>query len=353
MGKIINLDDINTIETYDKKNMLQCVHNFPEQCQEAYLMSKKINISAISPDGIQNVVILGMGGSSMAGDLLASLLAEELTVPVIINREYDIPGFINKNTLVIAVSYSGNTEETLSAFNLALRKGARIVALSSGGALKELCINNNIPLVELPPGFMPRAALAYLFFPILEILVQLKISPPKNKEVESIFNLLNFLQKSWKFEIPSSQNQAKMIAQRFFNKIPVIYTNTDYLSKVALRWKNQINENGKSLAHINTMPEFMHNEIVSFTQILPVYHNISIVFLTDTDNKNIAPRLIAAKHIIQNYLPIYEIKPFGGTMFEKMFSLIYMGDFASVYLAFLYEQDPTPITLIDRIKEKK
>lgn len=348
----INLDDRHIVDTLDSKNMIDLLHNFPNQCEEAYLLSKKIEPPPFN-NTINNIAILGMGGSSIAGEMLKHLLGEELTVPVTVCRDYDIPNFINKNSLVLVVSYSGETEETISAFNQALEKKANIITFSSGGALKELSAKNNIYYVEVPKGYMPRAALAYLFFPLLEVFIKLNLLSNKYKETEELFNLLKFLHKSWKFDTPTEQNLAKKIALRFHNKIPVIYTNDGYLSSVALRWKNQINENSKAFAHINCFPELLHNEVAAYTKNLPVYENLSVIFLIDAEYKNVIRQTIALKQVIQKYLPILEINPFGNTKLEKMFSLTYLGDFVSVYLAYLYQQDPTPIQLIERIKNKR
>lgn len=352
MTTTINLDDRHIIDLYDSQKMIEILHAFPNHCSDAYLLSKKTEPRPLK-NNINNIVVLGMGGSSIAGDMLKNMLSDELSVPVIVNRDYNIPRFINENTLALIVSYSGETEETLSAFGQALERGANIITFSTGGSLKEASLKNNIYHVELPSGFMPRAALAYLFFPLLEVLIKLKFISNKDKEIEELLNLLKFLHKSWKFDITTEQNLAKKLAQRFYNKIPVIYTNSGYLESVALRWKNQINENSKALAHINCFPEILHNEVASYTKNISVYENLSIIFLIDQEYKNVTRQVISLKQIIQNYLPIMELNPLGDLPLEKMFSLIYLGDFVSVYLAYLYQQDPTPIQLIERIKSKR
>jgi len=352
MNTAVNLDDRHIIDLYDSQKMIEILHDFPNHCSNAYLHSKKIEPTPLK-NNINNIIVLGMGGSSIAGDMLKNTLLSELAVPIIVNRDYDIPHFVNENTLALVVSYSGETEETLSAFNQALEKKANIITFSTGGALKEASLKNNIYHVELPLGFMPRAALAYLFFPLLETLIKLKLISNKDKEIEELFNLLKFLHKSWKFDIPTEQNLAKKLAQRFYNKIPVIYTNSGYLESVALRWKNQINENSKALAHINCFPEILHNEVAAYTKNISVYENLSVLFLIDPEYKNVTRQVISLKQIIQNYLPIMELNPLGDLPLEKMISLTYLGDFVSVYLAYLYQQDPTPIQLIERIKSKR
>lgn len=348
----INLDNPRVVDIFDSKKMMEIAHNFPAQCRESFLLSKKIELTPFK-NQINNIVILGMGGSSIAGDMLKNMLADELKMPLMVNRDYDIPEFINEASLVLAVSYSGETEETISAFKQALQKKANIITFTTGGALEALSTQNGIQHIKLPAGFMPRAALAYLFFPLLEVFVRFKFVSNKDKEVEELINLLKFLNKSWKLDIPTEQNLAKKIANRFFNKIPVIYTNSGYLESVALRWKNQINENSKALAHINCFPEILHNEVAAYTKNMSVYQDLSILFLIDTDSKNIIRQAIALKRVIQNFLPILELGPFGDTKLEKMLSLTYLGDFVSIYLAYLYKQDPTPIQLIERIKSKR
>lgn len=353
MNKTLNLDDHHIIEACDSQKMLDIIHNLPNECREAHILSKKMDISGVNAENITNVVVLGMGGSAIAGELIRTLLKNELPVPIIINKDYDIPYFVNENSLVIVISYSGNTEETLDSFFQAVQKTKKIITVSSGGVLKDLAAKNNLYNYELPSGFAPRAAVPYVFFGILEILIKLKLIKNKDEETEKLVNILKFAQKSWKFEIATEQNLAKKIATRFFNKIPVIYATPGYASAVALRWQNQLNENAKVLAHINSFPELTHNEIISFTKSRSVYENLSILFITDPDYKKVSRGVIFTKQTIQHNFPILEVGPFGDCELEKMFSLIYLGDFVSVYLAFLYQIDPTPIHLIDKLKEKK
>ncbi|MFH1454632.1 MAG: bifunctional phosphoglucose/phosphomannose isomerase [Armatimonadota bacterium] len=349
----INLDDLSIVETYDSGKMLETVQNLPDQCMEACALSHKIELSGFDTGNINNIVIQGMGGSSISGELIQSLLEDVLAVPVIINKKSELPAFVDKNSLVITISYSGNTQESLAGFNAALQKGAKLITISSGGRLKELAGENNIYNFSPPAGFMPRAAIAYLFFPLLNIFSKLGFAKIKDGDIDNLINLLKFLQKSWRFDIRTEQNMAKKLAHRFYEKIPVIYTNTEYLYKVALRWKTQINENAKGLAHINCFPELMHNEIVAYTKKLPIYNDLSVILLTDPADQETKQAVIFTKQIIQNNLPVLELSPFGNSKLEKMFSLIYLGDFISVYLAFLNHQDPTPIHLIDRFKSKK
>ncbi|MBU4562720.1 bifunctional phosphoglucose/phosphomannose isomerase, partial [bacterium] len=263
----------------DKDNMIELLEEFPQKMRDALRLGEEFSIptnfsptsassSFSAPDSttrnFKNIVVLGMGGSAIGGDLLSNYLADELSIPIVVIRGYDIPGFVDENSLVFAVSYSGNTEETISALKKCLEAKARIIALTSGGKLAVLSQENNFPVIKVPAGIQPRAAISYLFFPILKALERLSLIKEKVSEIEETFNTLKELSKEYCAKSPSENNLAKKVALSLYQHLPLVYGSEGLLEAVAMRWKTQINENSKWPCFWNVFPELDHNEIVGY-----------------------------------------------------------------------------------------
>ncbi len=318
--------------TLDSQNMIQVIKDFPKQCREALGLPKGISASG----EINNIVIAGMGGSAMGGDLLKIYLSNT-NIPVYVNRDYKVPNFVDENSLVFAVSYSGNTEETLSALNAAKEKKAQIIGITSGGKLSEECEK----VVNIPSGLQPRAALGYLFFPMLGILHNTNIIRVKNDELNE---MMGILKQTNKFN-----EQGEELSKKLKEKIPIIYA-SEALGAIAFRWKTQINENAKMPAFYNVFSEMNHNEIAGYKSM---DHKFSVVMILDkNDNDRVKKRMNICKEIMEEYVEVEEVETQGESLLARMFSAIYLGDYVSYYMALWNRVDPSPVDIIEGMKKK-
>lgn len=347
------LDDIQKISQIDKSNLRQLLFDFPKQCREAKEIGKRTDF----PSGyreINNIVFTGLGGSAVGGDLLRAYLANEARVPIVVNRNYSIPEFVDSDTLLVVCSYSGNTEETISAFEKGLKKKAKIVVITSGGKLKAAAAQDKLPLVAIPAGLPPRAALAYSFFPALMVLAKLGIINDKSLQIERVAAVLSRLRQRLKPEVKIKDNQAKSIARDIQKGFSHIYSSNDFFGPVSYRWRTQLAENSKSLSSNHVFPELTHNEIVGWDFPKELLDYFTVIILRDKgDNPRIAKRMdITASIIKQKAKNVIEVFSEGDELLSRIFSLIYIGDFVSFYLAILNGIDPTPVDKITYLKKK-
>jgi len=353
MGTKPNLDNIRDVRKIDKQGMYDLIYNFPQQLAEGIHLGLIADLKSakFTPD---NIILAGMGGSAIGGDLVRSYLAFELKVPFLVCRNYLLPKFINNRSLVLVSSYSGNTEETLSAYQEAKRRKARIISISSGGKLLEKCKKDGFPFIIIPKGFQPRAALGYSFTPILVTLSRLGIISDKMGELEKTSKFLEERRIEYALDRKSSQNQAKSLALSLYRKIPIIYSSADYFDAVGYRWKGQFCENSKNLSFNNYFPEFNHNELVGWRVLGQFRDKLVVVVLKDKeDHPRIQRRMQIVKEIIQKEkVKVIEIKSQGEDLLSRIFSLIQLGDFTSFYLAILNQVDPSPVKVIDYLKKK-
>lgn len=348
---MVDLDSAQVIEALAKEQMAESIYQLPEQISEGW------NISLPDLKGIkkpQNVVICGMGGSAIGGDLLRILAAEEAPVPIIVSRDYALPAFVNENSLVIGSSYSGNTEETLSAFNQAKERGASLIAISSNGKIKDLAGQWGIPFIQIPSGLQPRAALGYSLFPLLRIVTELGLIKLTDADIQQAVGLLKELREEFKPQVPSGENGAKVVALALEGLIPLVYGSEPLLAPVAFRWKTQINENAKAVVFNNTFPELDHNEINAWTGQPALSKKVGVVILRDTgENPQMKKRIDVTRKLIEEHVgAIVEVHSRGNSKLERVLSLIYLGDYTSLYLATIFEVDPTPVEIIEKLKKE-
>ena len=352
----------------DKVNMIGLLEEFPQKMRDALRLGKEFIIPAnfvpnpaittatttIPTRNFKNIVVLGMGGSAIGGDLLSDYLADELSIPIVVIRGYDIPRFVDENTLVFAVSYSGNTEETISTFKKCLEAKARIIALTSGGKLTALSQENNFPIIKVPAGIQPRAAISYLFFPILKALERLGLIQQRESEIEETFYILQKLSQEYSGKSPSENNLAKKVARSLYQFLPLIYGSEGLLEAVAMRWKTQINENSKWPCFWNVFPELDHNEIVGYEIENNLNRQVKIIYLQDKEGLlRMEQRRQITRKIIKNKVAEFMICPTQGKgKMSRMFSLIYLGDLTSYYLAILNQVDPSPVACIEDLKKE-
>ncbi len=348
-----NLDNLADIKKIDQKRMYDLIYDFPLQLTAGAQLGviADLNLESFTPGSI---TLAGMGGSAIGGDLARSYLASELKIPFWICRNYNLPEFVNDKSLIFVTSYSGNTEETLSAYQEAKRRKAKIIAITSGGKLLEECKTFNYPFILLPKGLPPRAALGYSFTPILVTLSRLGLVSDKIKELEKTSKFLEENRNEYSLERKSGENPAKTLAINLFQKIPIIYSSTDYFDAVGYRWKGQLCENSKILAFNNYFPEFNHNELVGWKVLEHIRDRLVVIILQDKeDHPRIQRRMQIVKEIIEKEkVKVIEIKSEGEDLLCRIFSLIQLGDFTSFYLAILNRIDPTPVEVIDYLKNK-
>jgi len=348
------LDNPNFYPSIDKSGMVKVLESTPELFVEALKISEKIDVEDLREKEIFKVAFLGMGGSSIGGSLLKDWGYENIPIPIEICRDSVIPQHLDEHTLAFAVSYSGNTKETLDAFMKALEKKCLLVGVSSGGLLREYCLRYGIPYVNVPQGFQPRAALPYLFTPPAIILEKLGIIKKIGVEVADTITTLKNVREKIKASIPLNQNKAKNLALNIKDSFPVIYGFREY-SSVAYRIKTQLNENSKIFCKFDVLPELNHNEVVGWENLPPDKANLfSVILLRDMEEPpEIKVRFEILKEILsQKTTKIFEVYGEGETKLAKMFSTLYLGDYLSFYLALLNQVDPTPIKTINHLKKE-
>lgn len=342
----------------DKSNMYDVLKNFPEQVKHAVEIGQKFDGFPNKPKS-SKFVILGMGGSAIGGDLLASYLCNLKSVPgldISTSRNYTLPKFVDEKTNIIVSSYSGDTEETVSAFNQAIWLSKNIIGITTGGKIRQISSENNVSIVSIPAGYQPRCAVGYSFFPMLIALLKTGLIGQEKMndisyEIEMTQNTIDV--KAKQYSELKDTNLAIQIAKKIQGSIPVIYSASDGFESVNTRWVRQIQENAKQLVFNGLLPEMNHNEINSFSNpdILP--KKISLIYIKDeADNPRTKIRFNALKEIIGKQVKqIIEIQSTEQNALSRMFDLLYLGDWVSYYLAILNEIDPTPIPLITKLKD--
>jgi glucose/mannose-6-phosphate isomerase len=332
--------------------MLDHLTGFPDQLAEAQRIGEDVPLS-VSPDGVTSIVALGMGGSAIGGSIIGAYLAAELPVPFRVSRDYSVPGFVGPRTLAIAVSYSGNTEETLSAYRAARVRGARMIAVTTGGELARLAEEAGDAVVRIPAGLPPRAAIGYSLVPVLIVLTRLGYASDQSAGLEEAIALARTLGKDYGPATPACRNAAKELAQWMHGQIPVIYGSAALTAPVAERWCGQLSENAKTIGHWNELPEMNHNEIVGWAGARGVAGGARVVFLRDADDHlRVSKRAeLTREAVARAGAGTRVVESVGERLLARLFSLVILGDFASFYLASLSGVDPTPVEPIDRLKK--
>jgi glucose/mannose-6-phosphate isomerase len=347
----LNLKDIKKI---DKSNMLDMLLDFPLQCKVSQDLAKKANILFEKRD-FTKVVFAGLGGSAIAGDLVRSYLYFESRLPIIVCREYELPAYVDSSTLVFISSYSGNTEETINAYNQAKEKGAYIIVISCGGTLREYATLYKVTFIQIPPGLPPRCALGYLSIIPLCILAKLGLIKDQGCAIGEVVGVLEDLRnRLLKPKIGMKDNISKQIAAKLFNKFGVIYSSSIHFDVAVTRLRGQLNENSKSLASSHLFPEMNHNEIVGWQNPKKLFKNFMVLMLRDNQmHPRVAKRMDITEDILKKEdVTTLEIWSHGKDLLSRIFSLIYIGDFISYYLAILYGIDPTPVERVTYLKEQ-
>ena len=319
----------------DKSNMYKVLEDFPRQIQEGYKLGEGIDIQV----PVENIVIAGMGGSALPGEILKTYL--DIEVPVHIIRNYNLPRYMDKKTLLFVISYSGNTEETINCYRQGLRIGCPMVVIASGGKLEQLAEKQDVEFIKIPKGIQPRCSYGYDFFAVLRVLENSGIVEKQENYIKKTFEMLSR---------DIYQDYAKKVVEKLENKIPIIYSSEKNWA-IAYKWKINFNENAKIHAFYNIFPELNHNEMVGYTHMFADY--AAIIINDDDDYPRIKKRMQITKKIIkENDCNVIEVSVKGSSRMAKIFSAIYIGDWVSYFLALKYETDPTPVEIVERFKKE-
>ena len=353
MPKLTVLDQLDKVRAIDKSNMLKSCEKTPSFCRDAIERAEKVEIPS-SFKSPKNVIVAGMGGSAIGGGLLKDWLYDRASIPIEVCRGYVLPAYADENSLVIAVSYSGETEETLNVFLEAIRRRCMVVTVSSGGHLQTFSQKLKIPHVAMLSGFpAPRAAIAYTFFPLVVLMRELRIVKKVKEEIEEALQVLQKVSEENALRTPLKNNKAKKLALEIESTVPIVYGFRQY-SAVARRLKCQFNENSKVPSKFDVFSELNHNEVVGWEAPKNLTETFSIILIRDPkESLEIEQRIEVTKQIAsQKVCKILEIRAVGKQKLAKMLSAMYFGDFVSIYLALLRGVDPTPTKTIMHLKRE-
>ena len=337
----------NKIQKYDLSNMYEYLQDFPKQIDDSIniinLMNIKKNVKYSS------ILFCGMGGSSIGGKFVISLIQNELNIPVFNNNDYSIPKWVNKNTLIVITSYSGNTEESLSCMEFCIKQKIVPVTITSGGKLLHLSEENNFTSIVIPKGFPPRCAFGYLSSSLLLLLIKLQIVPSSYEG--KLYNSINLLKKySDIYSNITKDNKVLELAENLLNSNIIIYS-TPNTKVCGYRLKSQLAENSKILSFYHYLPEMNHNDIEGYGNL--INKNYSIIWITDLlDDKRVKSRVLASSKTLDFIKKQYFVNFNDENIVLNNYHMIYYFDWVSFYLSILYNVNPTPVTKIESLKSK-
>ncbi|MFH1681251.1 MAG: bifunctional phosphoglucose/phosphomannose isomerase [Candidatus Eisenbacteria bacterium] len=339
-------------ERHDRSGMYERIRDLPEQIGEA---ASRFRVLSPDPDGggVRNILLLGMGGSAIGGEIASALLAPESGLPVFVSRGYDAPAWCGGDTFAVATSYSGNTEETLAAAESALSRGARLAAVSSGGSLGALAEARGLPLVLVPGGCPPRAAIGHLTVSALLLLEKAGLSPSWAGALGEAVRLLEDLRAEWNIGAAPGEGAPSRVARALHGSFPVLYHGGGEMAPVAARWCGQLAENSKTLSHRAAFPEANHNEIVGWERA-PALPPIAVVALeSGGDRPTVRKGMECALRLVEGSArSVLRLEARGDRPVARILGGVYFGDFVSYFLALLNGVDPTPVRSIDQLKRE-
>ena len=347
-----NLDDPQAVSAMDRADMLGKISRLAQQCREGW----RLGLGWKVPDRFKNcqkLLVTGMGGSAIGGDLVAGLFGVALSRPMAVNRNDQLPSWVDRETLLLAVSYSGNTEETLSACDEAARRKIPTLAVSSGGKLETWARRKGVPHLQIPPGWPPRAALGYTTFVPAGLFAQWGWLRGGRPPLEGALDALElFIGEQLSRSVPESRNPAKKIAVELLHRLPVLYGACEGYEGIVYRWRTQLEENAKTLAFHHLFPEMTHNEISGWGRPSALMKRCTALFLEDPAiSKRVRSRMeFVARLAAREGADVVRVSVPGQSIFERRMKLIALGDFASVYLGILYRVDPTPVERVEALK---
>jgi glucose/mannose-6-phosphate isomerase len=349
---MVDLDNAAAYRQFDKLGMLGHLHGFPQQCQKAWEKVLKFELPR-EYSRISSVVIAGMGGSAIGGDIVRRLALAESKVPVWVHRDYGLPAFVDAGTLVIASSYSGNTEETLSAFTKALGTRSKKLVITSGGKLKDLAEKKGIPAFVIDYQAPPRAAFPHSFVPLVGIFQKLGLLGDKSADSKEAVDILRKLSGNLIETKSLASNPAKQLAVNLRGRVAVIY-GAEIFSEVAQRWKGEFNENSKTWAFFESFPELNHNAVVGYEFPPEAKERIFVLMLRSSSlhPRNLLRYEVTSKLLAKAGIACESVQARGKSDLAQMLGLVFLGDYVSFYLSMLNEVDPTSTDAINFVKQR-
>jgi len=347
-----DLDAPESWRVLDPQGMLKSIADLPRQCEDAWKRALGVKV----PDKYrqaEQILILGIGGSAIGADLLNGLIAGECRIPVVVHRDYGLPGFVNQHTLVVACSHSGETEETLTGLEVAQQRQALVLAVTTGGELARRAREHGLPLFQYHYPSQPRAALGYSLSTLLAIVQMLGLVSDKSTDLAEAVAVMRQLQSEISERIPTALNPAKSLALKLQGKLPVVYA-AEHLSAAARRWKGQFNENGKSWGVFDVLPELAHNTVAGYALPAALAGVVHVIMLTSASNHpRVRQRFEITRELLQRYgFPCDTVEARGQSNLAQALSTVHFGDYVSYYLAMLYGVDPWTIADIQFIKDR-
>jgi glucose/mannose-6-phosphate isomerase len=358
---MIDLNDTIKFPEIDKEGMLVHALNLPQTCTDAWELGEQtyphLDLAQYKVEhsgGPERIVIVGMGGSAIGGDLLAALVAPDCPCPILVHRGYDLPAYANgPETLVIGCSHSGNTEETLSAVQQAHERGIGLLALTTGGELAKRAKAWRVPVMRYRYDSQPRAALGYPLMLLVKLLCHLGLVIDKTEDLAEAVDSMHTWQSEIGPDVPVAANPAKRLAGQLLERLPIVY-GAGLMEPVASRWKTQFNENAKGWAFSEGMPELNHNSVVGYEMSARVCEWMSVIMLRSRyESTRIRKRWrITHDILLHEGIGVDQVEARGQSRLAQMLSLIHFGDLVSIYLALANSVDPTPVSPIAYLKEQ-
>jgi glucose/mannose-6-phosphate isomerase len=348
----MNLDDLERFHTLDAGGMMDQIDGLPDQLQSAWDLGQRLPLPEWK--GVQRVVVAGMGGSAIGADLLRAYVEPLVPVPLGVWRGYDLPAWgIGPETLLVTSSHSGNTEETLSAFDLGLKRGVRLLAVTRGGELASRAENAGVPVWRFEHEGQPRAAVGFSFGLLLAVLGKLELLPDPSKELLGAVGAMKTQQQALKAESPVSANLAKRVAGQLMDRWPMIIGG-GLLAPVARRWRTQISEVSKALAQFEELPEADHNMVAGVINPEALIQRAMVMFLNaSTEHPRLQLRVQATRNVMMvEGFNTDVVEAQGDTRLAQQWTSLLLGDYAAFYLAMAYGVDPTPVAAIESLKAK-
>jgi glucose/mannose-6-phosphate isomerase len=344
------IESVERIRAADPGNMLDRIKDLPKQVRDAWALARAAQLPPAHGD-VRNITVAGMGGSAIGGDLAAALLADELKVPMSVHRDYGLPAFVGRDSLVIASSYSGNTEESLSAFEEAQRRGARVLVLTTGGKIAELARAAKYPVITFSYSAQPRAALGYSLGLVLGSLWRLGFVRDLSADIDA--GLADLAKLEERVHEGARTNDAKKLAIELHGRVIFAYGG-GVMGVMARRVKGQWNENAKNWAAFDVLPELNHNAVVGFPFPDVAREALTVLLLrSDRDNPRHKLRFDVTRELLDRAsIPHKTLQFSGSSMLSEVLQLTLFTDYVSFYVALLNGADPTPVKSIDYLKER-
>lgn len=325
------------------------LYEFPEMIKKSLKERFELNLER-KP---KNVLIVGMGGSAIGGDIIINLLRDKIDIPIDVCRDYNIPYYVNEDSLCILISYSGDTEETISCFRQSIKKKAKIICITSNGILERVSKRYKLPLIKIAPDLKPRASFPLIFISLLKIFDNFEKENNILKDISEVIRIIEKIREEnfdKDTQTVKSKGELYDIARSIYKSKAIIIYSPESFKGVAMRIKTQINENSKMLSWFSTIPEMNHNELSGWQEIKNT--EFAVIFLRDkSEDKRIRVRIEYTKDILKNKAIVKEIWSIGKSLFSKIFSLVYQGDILSLHIGKMRKVDVDEVPLQDKIKE--